>query len=464
MSTSETTAVPTPARTAGPSRFAHADVLQCINTAKPPLTAAQALIEADRCYYCHDAPCVQACPTGIDVPSFIARIAQGNTRGAAQVILSANPLGGMCARVCPTEVLCEGACVRHTNEDKPVEIGLLQRHATDHLAAHPGAPLFKRAASTGKRVAVVGSGPAGLACAHGLACLGHSVVILEARSKPGGLNEYGIAAYKTAQDFAQAEVAALLAIGGIELRTGQTLGQDFTLDGLRADFDAVFLGLGLAGVNALGVPEAQATGLGAAVDFIAQVRQASDLAQVPLGRHVVVIGGGMTAVDAAVQARMLGAETATIVYRRGARAMPASQHEQEWAQTQGVLIRHWAAPVEVLASDGAVCGVRFAATQLVDGRLINTDQTFTLPADQVLRAIGQTYVADPAGAQLKLLDGRIQTDAQGQTSLPGVWAGGDCRAGGRDLTVEAVEHGKQAAKAMHAALTAAANATPIKGA
>ncbi len=417
---------------------------------RAPLSAAQAQIEAERCYYCHDAPCITACPTGIDIPSFIARIAQGNQRGAAKAILQANPLGGMCARVCPTEVLCEQACVRNANEDKPIEIGALQRHATDALFATPGAPLFTRAAATGRRVAVVGAGPAGLACAHGLAREGHEVVIFDARPKPGGLNEFGIASYKATGGFAQREVEWLLSIGGIELRCGQQLGRDVTLDGLRADFDAVFLGLGLAGVNALGIPEPQADGLRAAVDFIADLRQASDLAALPVGRDVVVIGGGMTAVDAAVQAKLLGAMTATIVYRRGPQSMPASAHEQQWAQQCGVTIRHWAAPQAVLADGGQITGVRFAHTALQGGQLAQTGDTFTLPADMVLRAIGQTYRSEAAGTGVRLEQGRIHTDAQGRTSLPGVWAGGDCRLGGRDLTVEAVQDGKVAALSIHA--------------
>lgn len=422
--------------------------------AHPLMTPQQAQVESERCLYCHDAPCVAACPTGIDIPSFIARIGQGNLRGAAKTILSANPLGGMCARVCPTEVLCEQACVRHADDHRPVAIGDLQRVATDHLMAQPGAPLFTRAAPTGKRVAVVGAGPAGLACAHGLARQGHDVVVFDARPKAGGLNEYGIAAYKTVEDFAQREVAWLLSIGGIELRLGQSMGRDVTLGGLRADFDAVFLGLGLSGVNALGVPEPSVPGLDAAVNFIAELRQASDLGRLPVGRDVVVIGGGMTAVDAAVQARLLGAETSTIVYRRGAASMPASAVEQEWAQRHGVTIRHWAAPKEVLAEGGRLAGVRFAHTALdAGGRLIETGGGFTLAADMVLRAIGQAYVPQPAGSAVALEGGRIRTDAQGRTSVPGVWAGGDCRFGGRDLTVEAVQDGKLAAQSIHAALS-----------
>ena len=439
------------------ARLNLADYAANFSDAHPPLTRPQALIEAERCYYCYDAPCATACPTGIDIPSFIHRIAQDNNRGAAHAILAANPLGGMCARVCPTEVLCEQACVRNTNEDKPVEIGSLQRYATDAFFAKPGVPLFLRAAATGRRVAVVGAGPAGLACAHGLAMRGHDVVLFEARPKLGGLNEYGLASYKTTNNFAQKEVDWLLSIGGIEVCTGQQLGREISLDGLLQAYDAVFLGLGLQGVNALGVAEPTTTGLHGlrnAVDFIAELRQSADLSTLPVGRRVVVIGGGMTAVDAAVQSRKLGAEEVTIVYRRGADAMSASAVEQEWAQTNGVKIRHWAAPQEVLSEGGAVKGVRFAATAMSGGKLVETGERFTIDADMVLKAIGQTYVAEPVGNAITLEAGRIATDAEGRTSLARVWAGGDCRAGGRDLTVEAVEHGKVAAASIHDALMA----------
>ena len=423
--------------------------------AHPPMNLAQARIEAERCYYCYDAPCQTACPTGIDVPSFIQRIADGNVRGAAQTILEANPLGGMCARVCPTEVLCEQACVRNTQEDKPVEIGQLQRYATDHLMAHPGKPLFTRAAATGKRVAVVGAGPAGLACAHGLARHGHEVVLMDAQPKLGGLNEYGLATYKTVDNFAQKEVQWLLSIGGITVRHGTALGREVHLDGLTAEFDAVFLGLGLGGVNSIGIAEPQASGLRNAVDFIAELRQAKEFAQVAVGRRVVVIGGGMTAVDAAVQSRKLGAQSVTMVYRRGGAEMGASNHEQAWALENGVHIEHWASPVQVLSENGRVSGVEFERTQLVGGKLQGGGERFVVAADMVLKAIGQTMVAQPLGSALELQAGRIHTDAQGRTSHAKVWAGGDCRAGGRDLTVEAVEHGKVAALAIHAALVAA---------
>ncbi len=434
------------------ARLNLADYAANFSDSQPALTSAQALLEADRCYYCFDAPCTTACPTGIDVPTFIQRIAQGNLRGAAQTILQANPLGGMCARVCPTEVLCEQACVRQTQEDKPVVIGALQRYATDAHLSQPGPPLFRRAPASGKRVAVVGAGPAGLACAHGLAVRGHAVVLYEARPKLGGLNEYGLASYKTTQGFAQKEIDWLLCIGGITVRCAQQLGRDITLDGLLGNFDAVFLGLGLAGVKALGITEPQAAGLRNAVDFIAELRQASDLSRVPVGRRVLVIGGGMTAVDAAVQARKLGAEEVSIVYRRGPASMSASLQEQQWAQTHGVTLRHWASPQEVLCEAGAVCGVRFAVTEERDGALVAGAESFTLAADMVLKAIGQSYLPASAGQTIALTAGRIATDAAGRTSRARVWAGGDCRAGARDLTVVAVEQGKQAALSIHHSL------------
>jgi len=429
-------------------RLSQAEYARNFADAHPPLTAVQALLEAERCYYCFDAPCTTACPTGIDIPTFIARIAQGNLRGAARTILEENVLGGMCARVCPTEVLCEQACVRCTQEDKPVEIGLLQRHATDAYFAQPGAPLFSRAAASGKRVAVVGAGPAGLACAHRLAMLGHAVTLFDDKPKLGGLNEYGLATYKTVDGFAQKEIRWLLSIGGIELRPKHSLGRDVFLDALARDHDAVFLGLGLAGVNTLGMAEPVDAAARAAVDFIAELRQAASPAEVAVGRRVVVIGGGMTAVDAAVQSRLLGAEDVTMVYRRGPEAMSASDYEQQWAQTNGVRIKHWAAPQQLLLADGRVRGVRFTRTALQGDRLVQTEDRFDIEADMVLSAIGQVFEAQPLGLSLELKGGRIATDAQGRTSHPKIWAGGDCRAGGRDLTVEAVQHGKVAAIAI----------------
>ncbi len=436
-------------------RLSPADYAANFTDLHPPLDPHEALVEADRCYFCYDAPCTIACPTSIDIPMFIRKIATGNVDGAADTIFSANILGGMCARVCPTETLCEEACVRNTAEEKPVRIGLLQRHATDHyMAGHR--TWGSRKPATGRRVAVVGAGPAGLACAHGLAMEGHDVTIFEAREKAGGLNEHGIATYKTVDDFAAYEVDFVTGIGGIEIRSGTALGRDVRLADLRRDYDAVFLGLGLQAVNALGLDGEAIEGVVDAVDWIERLRQAADKSTVPVGRRVVVIGGGMTAVDAAVQARKLGAREVVMAYRRGPEQMNASEYERQVAQVHGVTIRFFAEPRAILTSSGRLAGVEFETTRLGEGgRLERTGERFMVEADQVMKAIGQVFVPGPVAAEALALDGnRILVDDEGRTSLDKVWAGGDCVRGGEDLTVVAVEHGKQAARSIHAMLSA----------
>jgi len=415
----------------------------------PPLTPAQALVESDRCFFCYDAPCVQACPTGIDIPSFIRKIGKGDPKGAAKDILTQNIMGAVCARVCPTEVLCEGSCVRTAQEERPVRIGALQRYATDWLF-DAGVQLFKAGPASGKHIAVVGGGPAGLACAHRLATLGHKVTVFDARPKLGGLNEYGVAAYKVAGGIAQHEVDYLLAVGNIEVQTGKVLGRDIALAQLRRDHDAVFLGIGLAGVNGLGIEDGGVAGVHDAIKYIETLRQAKDLSALPVGRRIVVIGGGMTAIDIACQTKRLGAEDVTIVYRRGAEQMGASNKEQDWAQVNGVRIRHWSKPLRLVTANAVLTGIEFEYTKAdASGRLAGTGEKFTLDADMVFKAIGQALVPDPlvAGGKqvLDMRDGRIEARDDGQTSLPGVWAGGDCVAGGPDLTVAAVEDGKRAA-------------------
>ena len=424
-----------------PGRLPADVIARNFDDVEAPFDMHEARVAADRCYFCHDAPCITACPTGIDIPLFIRQIATGTPDAAAKTIWDSNILGGMCARVCPTETLCEEACVREAAEGKPVEIGRLQRYATD-VAMPKGQP-YARAPSTGKRVAVVGAGPAGLACAHRLAMHGHDVTIYEAREKAGGLNEYGIAAYKATNGFAQAEVDWLLSIGGITLHTGKALGRDVTLDALRETHDAVFLGVGLAGVNALGIPGEGLDGVRDAVDFIAELRQA-DLPALPVGRDVVVIGGGMTAVDAAVQSKLLGAENVTMVYRRGRARMSASAYEQDHAAQAGVKLVFDAVPLRIVGKDRAEA-VEFAYA--TDGK--PGAETFTLKADQVFKAIGQR------------LDGTPDALARDGAKLAGtpmarVWAGGDCTGGGEDLTVTAVAQGRDAAEAIHAAITGAA--------
>jgi len=420
----------------------------------PRLGDHEALVAADRCYFCHDAPCMTACPTAIDIPLFIRQISTGNPVGSAKTIFDQNIMGGMCARVCPTETLCEEACVRNTAEERPVEIGRLQRYATD-LAIDEGRQFYAPAASLGTNIAVVGAGPAGLACAHRLALHGHNITIYEAREKAGGLNEYGIAAYKTTGDFAQREVDYILSIGGIDVLDGQMLGRDFTLADLQAKHDAVFLGMGLGGVNMLGTQGDAVNGVIDAVEFISNLREADSKADVPVGRRVVVIGGGMTAIDAAVQAKLLGAEEVTLCYRRGQEHMNASQYEQDLATSKGVVIRHWLQPKGVASHNGQVTAITLEYTLVEDGVMKGSGQLVDIKADHVLVAIGQKL--DGFGIETVKLDGRkIAVDAEGRTSVPGIWAGGDCAAGGDDLTVSGVAMGRDAAESINRALAAKA--------
>ncbi len=412
-----------------------------------PLDPHEASVAADRCYFCHDAPCVTACPTDIDIPLFIRQIATGQPEGAAKTILSQNILGGMCARVCPTETLCEQACVREEAEGKPVIIGQLQRFATDTLMAQ-GIHPFAREDNTGKRVAVVGAGPSGLACAHRLAMRGHDVVIYEASTKAGGLNEFGIAAYKSTDDFAAKEVDWLLKIGGITVETGKALGQGLNLSDLTSEFDAVFLSIGLGGVNDLAASGAEKIGVTDAVDFISLLRQTDDLKTLPIGRNVVVIGGGMTAVDAAVQSKLLGAENVTIAYRRGRDRMAASEFEQDLATSKGVRILYNLQPI-AFHGNGSVVEVEFEYTADTPNGLQGTGETMRIPAEQVFKAIGQTL---ETSEQLKIERGKIAVTGAGRTSVDGVWAGGDCALGGEDLTVTAVAEGRDAAEDIHQTL------------
>ncbi len=433
-------------------RLTSAEYTENFSDLHPPLDHHEALVEADRCYFCYDAPCMNACPTSIDIPLFIRQIQAGNPVGAAKTIFEQNILGGMCARVCPTETLCEEVCVREVAEGKPVKIGELQRHATDTYMSRDLPHPFTRAASTGKKIAVVGAGPAGLSCAHRLARYGHDVVILEAREKPGGLNEYGIASYKSTNDFAQREVEWLMQIGGIEIKLGQRLGTDFEIEDLVNDYDAVFVGIGLPAAYALDIPGSDLPGVESAIDFIARLRQTEDKSTLPVGQDVVVVGGGMTAVDAAVQSKLLGARTVSLVYRRGREQMPASRYEQDLAAANGVHLVFNAMPSRINGAN-AVETMTFDYTTTEDGRLRATGETFEVPADQVLVAIGQWLEADTGELELDGTTlGRDEGNKARSPYADKVWVGGDCAHGGEDLTVTAVEDGKIAAESIHASL------------
>ncbi len=419
---------------------------------KPPLTNLQAQAESARCLFCYDAPCINACPTGIDIPGFIRGINTGNIDGAANTILASNILGASCARICPVEILCEQACVRnHEQECRPVLIGQLQRHALDHRRNKSAQPA-SRAASTGKRIAIIGSGPAGLSAAWHLAIKGHDAIIFEAADKPGGLNTYGIARYKLSQEAVDEEIKYLMGIGGIELHCGTAIGQDISLPELRREYDAVFIAAGLQAVNHLNIDGEGCDAVRNAVDYIADLRQSDELEKLPVGRRVVVIGAGNTAVDIATQSKQLGAEEVTMVYRRDAQHMSATDHEQHVAKDHGVTLHYHARPARVLHNNNdAVIGIEFERTHTDDqGNLSGMGEYFTLSADMVFKATGQAFIPEPFGDDeiLQLSNGRIDVDDQFRTSLKNVYAGGDCVDRDDDLAVVAVQHGKLAAQAI----------------
>lgn len=420
-----------------------------------PLTPIEALIEADRCYFCYDAPCTTACPSDIDVPGFIQSIRSDNLTGAAEKILSENIFGGMCARDCPTEELCQQACVRNDHEDKPVEIGLLQRYATDSVLNN-GVKLFSRKKDTGKSIAVVGAGPAGISCAHRLSVLGHNITVYDAKDKLGGLNEYGIAAYKSTDDFAQQELDYILDIGGINIETGVELGKQINLEDLQKQFDAVFLGCGLGTVNQLNLDNENISGVIDAVEYIAKLRQARNKDELMVGKNIVVVGGGMTAIDIAVQSKLLGAEQVTIAYRRGKNAMAASEYEQALAKKHDVQIQYNLSPKQLISSDSNVSAIEFDVMESnSDGSIKASGESTTFKADVVFKAIGQKLVTEGLSGNnsLELQKGRIVVDENRKTSLTKVWAGGDCILDGDNLTVSAVQDGKLAAISINETLT-----------
>jgi len=386
----------------------------------PPLTNDAALLEANKCLFCHDAPCTIACPTHIDVPAFIKKIATGNLRGSARVILDANPFGHSCARACPVEVLCEGACVLNDRDEQPIKIALLQRHATDYVLEKK-LRLFEPGRRTGKRVAIVGAGPAGLACARDLRRFGHDVTVFEAKDQPGGLNTYGIAEYKLKADVALAEVQDILELG-VELKRGVTIE---SIDTLLKQFDAVFVGVGLGNTKKLGIPGEDLPGVVDALTFIAHLKT-HPYRDTKVGRQVVVIGAGNTAIDAVTQAKRLGADAATIVYRRGEADMPCYHYEYELAKRDGCGFRFNAAPRRIISNgSGGVSGLE-----------VRTDGgSETIPCDMVIVAIGQGD----------------RTELTWPKDDPKVFVGGDCANGGAEI-VNAAAEGVAAAKRIDALL------------
>jgi glutamate synthase (NADPH/NADH) small chain len=412
----------------------------------PPLSAAEAIFESNRCLYCYDAPCTHACPTHIDVPSFIKKIASGNLTGSARVIFDANPIGATCARVCPVEVLCEGACVEKTLMDKPIEIGRLQRYATDFVMSR-GRDAFKAGAPNGKSVGVVGSGPAGLSCATYLARLGYAVTIYERQPLPGGLDTYGMAEYKMTQAVSVEEAKMVVRLG-VEFKLNTEIGRDISFAELEAKHDAIFLGVGLGATNKLNVAGEDAPGVYDALDFIEQIKT-RDWQSVPLGRIVAVIGAGNTAIDAVTQAKRLGAERVVMVYRRTEKDISAYDYEYELAKKDGVEFVWQAAPLEISAGEnGTALSLRCEKT---DG----TNRLFEIPCDMIIKAIGQqkmrSFFETVAGVETDE-KGRAAVNELMQTSNPKIFSGGDCVNGGAEA-VDASQMGKFAAQGIHFSLT-----------
>lgn len=435
------------------SRLTHEQYEQNFGDIHPPFeTHSAALVEANRCLFCYDAPCTKSCPTGINVAKFIKQITTEDIKGSARTIFTSNIMGAGCSRVCPVEKLCEGACVYNLMDEEAIPIAKLQRYSTE-AAMNKGWQLFERKASTGKKVAVVGAGPAGLSCAHTLSRQGVDVTIYEKESRGGGLMTYGIAAYKVTPQFCADEVDYILGIGGIEIKYNQELGKDITLDKLKNDYDAVYLGIGVGLARQLDIPGENLQGVEDAISFIYQLRS-HPYNTTAVGDKVAVIGMGMTAIDAATQAKRLGASEVTMLYRRTEAEKPCTDVELDIAKLDGCKVIWLAAPKEITGVDGKVaqlvCSVMKLGVPDASGRRspVDTGETFSLDVDMVIKAAGQLpFEKLAADNHLDNQLGKLLVTDKAITNIPGVFAGGDCVNGGREV-VDAVQAGKDGARAI----------------
>ena len=416
----------------------------------PPFeTKDAALVEANRCLFCYDAPCMKSCPTGIDVPKFIKQITTDNIKGSAHTIFVSNIMGAGCSKVCPVEKLCEGACVYNLMDEEAIPIAKLQRYSTEKALANNW-QLFKRKESNGKKVAIVGAGPAGLSCAHVLAREGVDVTIYEKEKEGGGLMTYGIAAYKVTPQFCKDEVDYILSVGGIEIKYQQELGKNISLEDLQKQYDAVYLGFGVGLARQLDIPGEEMEAVVDAISFIYDIRS-NGYSNVPVGEKVAVIGMGMTAIDAATQAKRLGAKEVTMLYRRTQEEMPCTQVELDIAKLDGCEIIWLAAPKEVIGVEGKVTGLKAEIMKLgepdASGRRspVATGEEFIIDVDMVIKAAGQMpYEEIVANNKLENKNGKIVLKDKATTNISAVFAGGDCVNGGKEV-VDAVQAGKDGA-------------------